>query len=696
MTTRLDIQARVQQAAESLRVARVSRLLLSALACFVSVWAAATAIDTFVELSASVRQCVLPGAAVAASLMLWVGRAQFHAVTVERAALWIEERTPSLRYALVTAVDPRYAGRVPELDAHVNTHRYDDAVRSVLRGVLRGVLWGVVRQPVFVICGAVVALLLLPRGSVARVARPSPGDTLRREVPAVSRDPLATLVVVVEPPAYAGMPRTTSEDPSSVRALVGSRVTIRGRRGSDAVYATFDTTRVAAQDGDGRWQLTMTMPGASSVLTLAAGAHRRLLSLEPVADSAPVVVLIAPARDSILRRPNGSLVLNAELSDDHGLASGAFEYIMSSGSGESFTFKSGTVGATEFPGEPKGHGTLSARLSIDALEMRPGDLVHVRAVARDRNSVSGPTLGVSETRTIRIARADEYDSVAVDAAPPPEPEKNALSQRMLLLMSQALEKKRRALAKGAFVAESRAIALDQTRLRKRVGEIVFQRLGESGGEEGDALDRRLDRPTNPDSVLAAADRATVANSGTALEGNADETPVVAVNRPLLEAYNFMWSASTELELGEPGRAIPWMQKALDRLQAARSAERIYLRGKVRAVVVDIAKVRLSGKDKGIASVRASRPAADPGRALRLTRFDAMVELAARLPSAAADSLVLLRLEVLAPDRDAAQKLEAAAAAVRRGGDVTAAFVAARRALAGDVERRAGISLWGAP
>jgi hypothetical protein len=197
-------------------------------------------------------------------------------------------------------------------------------------------------------------------------------------------------------------------------------------------------------------------------------------------------------------------------------------------------------------------------------------------------------------------------------------------------------------------------------------------------------------------VLAAADRATGANSGTALEGNADETPVVAVNRPLLEAYNFMWSASTELELGEPGRAIPWMQKALDRLQAARSAERIYLRGKVRAVIVDIAKVRLSGKDKGIASVRASRPAADPGRALRLTRFDAMVELAARLPSAAADSLVLLRLEVLAPDRDAAQKLEAAAAAVRRGGDVTAAFVAARRALAGDVERHAGISLWGAP
>lgn len=688
MPPRRNILGRVQQVADTLRLARISRVVLSALACVVSVWAAAALLDTVVELSVAVRQLVLPGAVFAASVILWLGRAQLRVVAVDRAALWIEERTPSLRYALVTAVDPLYQGRVPELDAQVDTHRYDD--------VARGVVWGAVRLPAATVFGTFLVLLLLPRGSVERVARPAAGDVLRRETSSVSRDPLATLVVVIEPPTYTALPSTTSDDPSSVRALVGSRVTLRGRRGSDGVYATVDSTRRAAQDSDGRWQLSVTMPSAPAVLALVAGAHRRLLSLEPVADSAPAVVLVAPARDSILRRPSGSLALSAELSDDHGLASSAFEYIVSSGSGESFTFKSGTLGALEFAGARNGRGTISARLSIDALGMRAGDIVHVRAVARDRNTVSGPTLGVSETRTIRIARADEYDSVSVDAAPPPEPEKNALSQRMLLLMSQALEKKRRVLAKGSFVSESRAIALDQTRLRKRVGEIVFQRLGESGGEGGDALERRLDRPTNPDSVLAAADRATGATSGTALEGSADETPVVAVNRPLLEAYNFMWSASTELELGEPGRAIPWMQKALDRLQAARSAERIYLRGKVRAVIVDIAKVRLSGKDRGAGSVRVPRSAADPGRALRLTRFDAMVALATHLPSAAADSLVLLRLELIDRDRGTAQALEVASVALRRGGDVTAAFIKARRALAGDIERRAGISLWGAP
>ena len=183
------------------------------------------------------------------------------------------------------------------------------------------------------------------------------------------------------------------------------------------------------------------------------------------------------------------------------------------------------------------------------------------------------------------------------------------------------------------MGESRAIAVDQTRLRKRVGEIVFTRLGEDTGEEGDAVDKRLDQPVNPDSVLAAADRAANAPVGAALEGNEDETPLVATNRPLLEAYNAMWSASSELEIGEPGKAIPFMKKALDALQTARSAERIYLRGKTRAVVVDIERVRLQGKDKGAPSPRSPRLPADPAHDRRVARFDAALQLVRTAPAA---------------------------------------------------------------
>jgi hypothetical protein len=267
---------------------------------------------------------------------------------------------------------------------------------------------------------------------------------------------------------------------------------------------------------------------------------------------------------------------------------------------------------------------------------------------------------------------------------------------MILMLTEALQKKRPAISRAVLVNESRGIAQDQTRLRKRVGQIVFTHLGEEGGEEGDALEKRLDRPVNPDSLLAAADRATTRDAGAALEGSEDETPLVAVNRPLLEAYNFMWSASTELEVGEPGKAIPWMKKALDALQAARAAERIYLRGRTRPVVVDLERVRLSGKEKGAPDQRTPRAATDPARLERLARFDVALSLAGAAPAAAADSLLLLRLTLLDRDPTAVRALEGAANALRgdkKAGDATLALTRARAALTGGAPRRGALTAW---
>src|SRR6185436_2342668 len=128
-----------------------------------------------------------------------------------------------------------------------------------------------------------------------------------------------------------------------------------------------------------------------------------------------------------------------------------FELIVSSGEGETFTFKSGTLGATR----PNARTTsISASLSLDSLGLEPGDVVHIRATARDANDVSGPGVGVSETRAIRVARRDEYDSVAVDAAAPSEAEKGVISQRMLIILAEALEKKKQSISRDALLAES--------------------------------------------------------------------------------------------------------------------------------------------------------------------------------------------------------------------------------------------------
>ena len=649
--------------------------------------------DALVGVPMSLRRLILPFAAAAgaAALISEVVRRIRPAwrASDEAIALWFERRLPALRYALVTAVDPHVATVPPAIMRTVEQTALEHEVRHAARRLLL--------RPLVVLVLVALSLLAAPDGAIARVTRPRAGDALAR-AGAASRavsDPLATIVVRLVPPAYTGLGNTALEDPSSVSALAGSRIVVEGR--GVGVTARLESLEIAPTERDGTWRVAFDVPARASGLRLRGPARERVLVVESYADSVPVARLDAPRRDSVLRVARGALVLRAELRDDHGLASAAFEYIVSAGAGEAYTFRSGRVGARTFAAGAR-DGRIEGTLLLDTLKLGPGDLIHLRALGRDRNDVSGPGQGASETRTIRIARADEYDSVSVDPMPPTEPEKNALSQRMILLMTTALRDRAPRIGAAAVQRESRRLAVEQTKLRKRVGEVIFIRLSEDQGEHahfaGDGHEHGAEKPLDPDQVLAAAQRAANVDPMRQLEGEGDETPVVAINRPLLEAYNHMWRASTELETATPAAAIPWMQRAIEALQRARAAERIYLRGRPPRVVVDLAKVRGTGREKSAPSVREARAPLDADRAARLLRFDAVLGIVAAVPLAAVDSLLLLRLSLPTTDRTAAQALDAAADAMRRGGDVTAALQRARRSLAGAPVRQDGLSPWG--
>jgi hypothetical protein len=281
-----------------------------------------------------------------------------------------------------------------------------------------------------------------------------------------------------------------------------------------------------------------------------------------------------------------------------------------------------------------------------------------------------------------------------------------MSQRMLIMMTEALQRRRPTIARKVTVEESRRIGDDQARLRKAVGELVFSRLsgnadaGHSHDDDFAAADRS-GKTTSAEALLKAASEATGSALDKVLDFDGDESPVVAVNRPLLEAYNAMWDAERELGQGEPARALPPMRIALAAIQKARAAERIYLRGRPPAVVVDLAKVRLSGKDKGASSTRTPRADADAAvarRAVRLTRAIALLGDSAPAHRAAAlDSLLLLRLDAIGDAPTLAGALGAAVDALRSGRDASAALVRARRLSLGEPVARDSLGRWsGAP
>ena len=112
------------------------------------------------------------------------------------------------------------------------------------------------------------------------------------------------------------------------------------------------------------------------------------------------------------------------------------------------------------------------------------------------------------------------------------------------------------------------------------------------------------------------------------------------------------------------------------------------------MVVDLARVRLAGKDEADPTRRTPRPPVDPVRAARLARFDAALAVVERSPAAVADSLLILRVTLPAEERSAALALDAAAAALREGGGVTLALAAARRALVDAPTQRSPLGPWG--
>jgi hypothetical protein len=663
----MTVRERVARSARTLQAIAVwrSSLLAAALGLVVVAlgWPAAMASKTGPAILAA-------GAAVASAVAWWLlfRRLRGPGFTVESVALWIEERSPSLGYRLVTAVEQ---GAPPAIERSLAAEDWSPRLREATRKALLLPAIGV---------AAAVALV-----AASRILAPAVSRFANR----VAARPTATVGVLnvgvrVTPPAYSRRRAESFQNPPVIRALVGSdmRFTVGAR---DSFVVTAGNTTVPAGTP---WRVG-TQPVAIRVLS---GGSSRLIAVDPVPDSAPVAQLREPVRDTVLATPSGTFTLGADLRDDLGLGRAAFEYIVSSGSGETFTFSSGTIGARRLDGASS--GTITGQLSIAALNLKPGDFVHIRAVATDLRDDTSSARGASETRTIRIARAGEYDSVAVEAAAPPEADKAVLSQRMLINLAEALVRRRRSLKPEPFAGESRVIARDQARLRKQVGDLVFARLGGDSTGEHQHDEQELRAALTPDELVKAAEKAAAAAAGRVLDFEGDETPVVAVNRPLLEAYNFMWDAGRELDQASPERALPAMYRALDAIQRARAAERLYLRSRPPRAVVDVDRARLQGKEQGTPAAREPRSPATGVARVALARFARLVGLSRTDPAGAADSLLLLRMDLLGSlSPGAAAAAADAAAALRNGRDAGESLATFRRALGPALASTDSLSRW---
>ena len=126
---------------------------------------------------------------------------------------------------------------------------------------------------------------------------------------------------------------------------------------------------------------------------------------------------------------------------------------------------------------------------------------------------------------------------------------------------------------------------------------------------------------------------------------------------------------------------------------ALSANRLYLRGLPPKVIVDLARVRLTGREKGTTNRRTPPTRADSLRVGIERRFAEAIDMIESEPQGAIRALTLLQVEVLASSPGFASAVGEAVLAMRRGRDATVPLLRARRTLSGDPAGTSGLPAW---
>jgi hypothetical protein len=616
-----------------------------------------------------------------------------------RFALLAEERIPALENRLLTAFD--LADGMP--DGVVGRAFVAEAERRMQALGVRGVAPARVRLPA-ILLGSALAIaglfaLAFPAAAAEawgrwmdpRDAYASKWEEVRAEtLPNVPTPPIPMfdeLRWTVRPPAYSGLGAQEGRGDEPISALPGSVIRLRSRfpdRWDGVRAAAIGGAALGVSRSGEEWVVEYRMPADARGLSLEAMADggvvdRRIVPLVPLPDQPPDVTLVSPAEDLVLAAPTGRVTLRATAADDYGIGAFDLHWTHSSGSGESYEFKEGdwAFGRVDRSGK-----TATGELVIDlaTLGLQPGDMMHVRAVARDRNDVTGPGESVSRTRIIRVARPEEMDQVNTDLGLPAElPKDPLMSQRMIILMTERLQRERPRLSRQELSTRSLEIARHQGRIRAIVGEQIYIREADAMQAEGAELPTYVESsggahteehageekgPPSPEEILEQASEATGGGTAEEFAHRHDEAAVIDVNRDLMLLHNLMWSSEQELEAIQPDSSLPWQYEALKLIQKINQADRIYPRGDVRVDPIDVAEARGQGKMENVGPVARTAGTSLPSLLPLLAELDRVSSGLGRRPpresSLAISNLAARALGEAAVDREAAALIARAA------------------------------------
>ena len=417
------------------------------------------------------RRVVVTFAATAGVLVAASLRIRRPARTPKALAASLESRRPHLQNIAVTAEELlRHPDSAPQW---VCERVFADAA-AALRSIRVSVLWPVGRLVAGVAAAAAMAatsFALAPRGGIVTGVRtPAPG--------AANAD--VTIEVRLTPPAYARKPIVRLQDPDRLEAIEGTvaHVTVASVRD---VRIRLGARPLAVRAADGRSvvEATLTDSGYLAVEIGGSDGAPRLIAIAVVPDRRPVVRIERPARDLLLPDARSSVEVTGSVADDIAIRELTLRYTKVSGSGEQIDFVEGEL-PLQIARESEQQWQARGAIVLPRFGLEPGDSLVYRLVAQDgRTGDAG--MAASDIYFVEIAGPGQVPLEGVEM--PPEQERYALSQQMIVVKIKRLRERERALPAAALEEQSGAIAAEQRSVR---ANFVFLMGGHVEDEEEEA------------------------------------------------------------------------------------------------------------------------------------------------------------------------------------------------------------------
>lgn len=414
-----------------------------------------------------------------ALLIFWRRRATRTSAGAARA---IERAQPECRNVIITAAE--LVHHPDRATSRMRARVFGDASAQA----------GTIRIAQVVPIGRAVSLLALAGMLAAAVAMGVPRaalDAVRRadgrgaDGSGAGEPGAMTVTASVHPPSYTGLAPQALVNPERIEAVQGSllRLTVNGP--ARAWRVRFGTAPLAVSNTGTTTVAHATLSQSGYVAIEPADgdergeARRQLIAVAVSPDRAPVIRIDTPGKDLLLPDAGSPVGVSAAASDDFGLHAFELRYTKVSGSGEQFEFIEGTL-PLSVSRESGRAWTAQGRIVLSSLRLEPGDSLVYRAVARDGRPGDA---GFASSDTYFIEIAGPGQAALEGFALPPDQERYALSQQMIVLKLQRLRARERLLARSTVEEQTAAIAAEQRAVR---ANFIFLMGGHVEDEEAEA------------------------------------------------------------------------------------------------------------------------------------------------------------------------------------------------------------------